>query len=148
MVLETEIQIDGGVEQVFAVLACLEQYCDWLPHSDVHKGIEVLDAGPVQEGTTYIDRQSGGADMSGEVCIWNPPHCIGFRQSIALPIGIVEARAEFRMEVVGDGTRVIRRQTFALPWLVWPMRPIVRMKSRRESLRILDALKRTVEGPG
>ncbi len=146
MQIDTEIRIHGSSQDVFDVLLALDRYGEWLPASDVHKGIEVEGAGPVGVGTTYVDRQAGGAHMSGHVRICDPPNSVGFTQTVRLPFGLFEARVDFEITSDGESTTVVRHQVASLPWLLRPLQPIARLKGRSESERVLRALKRHVEG--
>ena len=146
MKIETSIIVDGTADDIFALLLALDQYGDWLPCSGVHKGMALVSPGPVQEGSTYVDRQRGGPDMHGEVCVCDRPNRLAFRQQAKLPIGLIVVHAVFELQAVDDkSTRVLRTQDFAVPWPVMPLTPIFKRVGRSEGQRVLGALKQAVE---
>jgi uncharacterized protein YndB with AHSA1/START domain len=141
----TDIRIEAPAERVFAILIALDRYGEWLPPSDVFRGLDVQGDGPIQKGTTYVDRQAAGINMTGEVCVCDEPNVIAFRQVAKLPFGTVHARVEFRMDADDGATRVVRHHVIALPWLLWPLTPIAKAKQRTEAKRILESLRHAVE---
>jgi uncharacterized protein YndB with AHSA1/START domain len=146
MECKIEIRIASAVERVFALLAAVERYDDWLPPSDAFIRVELVRDGPIQIGTAFVDYQTHGIEMPGEVHIYEPPRRIGFRQRMKLPLGAeISTRMEYTLEADGDGTRVVRHQVFTIPWLLRPIELIAKGKMIKEVRRILDALKRAAE---
>ncbi len=142
-----EITIDKPVEDVFAVLAAVEEYHQWLPPSEVFIRTELARDEPVKVGATFIDYQKHGIEMPGEVHIYEPPTRIGFRQRYPVAFGAqISVRMEYTLTADGGGTRVSRRHVFKMPLLLRPMELFLKGKIITENERILAALKRAVEG--
>ena len=141
-----EITIDKPVEDVFAVLAAVEKYNEWLPQSDTFVRTELAKAEPIEMGATFVDYQAHGVEMPGEVHIYDPPTRIGFRQHHPVAFGAqISVRMEYTLTADGDGTHVRRHHVFRMPLLLRPMELILRGKIITENERIVAALKRAVE---
>jgi uncharacterized protein YndB with AHSA1/START domain len=148
MECEIEVRIESAVERVFAMLASIERYDEWLPPSDAFVRVELVRDEPIQVGAAFVDYQTHGIEMHGEVHIYDPPCRIGFHQRMKLPLGAeISTRMEYTVEADGDGTRVVRHQVFAIPWLLRPIELIAKGKMIKEVRRILDALKSAAESP-
>ncbi len=142
-----EIRILRPVGEVFAVLAAVEKYHEWLPTSETYVRTAVVDE-PIKEGSEYIDYQSHGIEMPGVVHIYEPPQRIGFRQGMKMPLGSqLAVRIEYTLMPDGAGTHVVRRHIFKMPLLLRVAELVLRSKIIRENERIVAALKCAVESP-
>ena len=83
-----EVTIDRPVDDVFAVLSAVERYHEWLPPSETFVRTELADDQPIKQGATYVDYQTYGVEMPGEVHIYEPSNSIGFRQQLPMPLGL------------------------------------------------------------
>ncbi len=147
-IMETdyEVRIERPVEDVFAVVAAVDRYDEWLEPSETYVRAELVDDEPIKRGTTYLDYQSHGVVMPGEVHIYEPPLRIGFRQQLSMPLGAkVAVRIEYTLTPDGDGTCVLRHHFFRMPLLLRPMELVLKGKVIKENDRIVAALKRAVE---
>ena len=141
-----EITIDKPVEDVFAVLAAVERYHEWLPPSETYIRCELESDEPIKQGSKFVDIQSHGVKMPGEVHIYDPPHRIGFRQRFAAPLGAeVRVRMEYTLKPDGDRTHVVRHHVFQMPLLLKPMELVLRSKIIAENDRIVACLKTAAE---
>ncbi len=141
-----EVTIDRPVDDVFAVLSAVERYHEWLPPSETFVRTELADDQPIKQGATYVDYQTYGVEMPGEVHIYEPSNSIGFRQQLPMPLGLtVSVRIEYTLTADGDGTRVQRHHVFRLPLLLRPMELLLKGKIVKENNRIVAALKCAVE---
>ena len=146
MDFDTEVRVEASVDEVFAVLAAVERYHDWLPPSDTYVRTQLANDNPIEEGAVYVDHQKMGMEMRGEVHIYDPPSRIGFRQTKELPCGAqISTRIEYTLTADQDGARVARHQVYTVPWPMRPLQPILRRKIVHENRRILGALKAAAE---
>ena len=87
--------------------------------------------------------------MQGSITEYHPPARIAFRQSMPVKLlvfaGSLELNIRYTLEPVGQATRVSRDVTFQLPGVLKIAQPIIVSTVRRESERLLQVMKRTVE---
>lgn len=141
-----EVTIDRPIEDVFAVLAAVERYHEWLPPSETFVRTELADDEPIKQGATYIDYQTKGVQMPGSVHLYQPPTRIGFSQQLSLPLGArVFVTMEYTLTSDGNGTHVLREYVFRMPLLLRPMERVLKGKILEENDRIVAALKRALE---
>ena len=140
--------IEGSCETVFELIADITHYDRWLPRSSAFGAITQVSPTPVGLGTTYIDQGPSGM-MKGSITDYQPPTRIAFQQSMPVKLllisGTLEMHIRYTLESVGQGTRVNRDVTFQLPGMLKVAQPVIVSTVRRESGRLLQLMKRTVE---
>ena len=142
-----EITIDRPVGNVFAVLAAVERYHEWLPPSKTFIRVELDVDEPIKLGSTFIDIQRKGSTMRGEVHIYDPPHQIGFRQASPLPLGsAIKVRMEYTLKPEGNRTHVVRHHVFDVPFLLRPTMLYLKPMIITENRRIVERLRSFCEG--
>jgi uncharacterized protein YndB with AHSA1/START domain len=146
--LHFTVRIEGPCEAVFGLIADITRYDRWLPRSRAFGAVTQVSQTPVSLGTEYVDNGPSGA-MKGSVTEYHPPTCIAFRQSMPVKLmvfaGTLELNIRYTLETVGKATRVKRDITFHLPGMLKVAQPIIVSTIRRESKRLLQVMKRTVE---
>jgi hypothetical protein len=99
---------------------------------------------PTGVGSTYVD-----GTMHGSITEYDPPERITFQQSMPLKLllftGMLDLRTCYRLESVGQATRVNRDVTFDLHGILKVAQFIVAGSIRRESERLLQVMKGYVE---
>jgi hypothetical protein len=87
--------------------------------------------------------------MKGSIIEYQPPTRITFQQSMHVKLlvisGILELHIHYTLEPVDHATHVNRDVTFHLPGLLFVAQPIIASTVRRESKRLLQIMKRTIE---
>jgi uncharacterized protein YndB with AHSA1/START domain len=140
--------IEGSCDTVFGLIADITRYDRWLPRSRSFGAVTQVSQIPVGLGTTYIDNGPSGA-MHGSITEYHPPERIAFRQAMPVKLlvfaGTLELNTHYTLEPVGQATRVSRDVTFHLPGMLKVAQPIIVSTVRRESERLLQVMKRTVE---
>ncbi len=141
--------IEGPSETIFALIANLIQYDQWLPRSRAFGAVTQVSPTPVGLGATYVDTGPSGA-MHGSITDYQPSSRIAFRQSMPVKLllftGTLEMDIRYTLERVGQATRVSREVSFQLPGVLKAAQPIVVATVRRESERLLLLMKHYVEG--
>jgi len=142
--MDFTIDIAAPIDRVFAVLADLEAYPQWLPASGLYNATTQVSDSPVRLGTTYVD-QSKQAALYGQVTAFNPPGNLAFHQETRVPLGRLAVDIRYRLETIPSGTRVFRTTS---PHLFGPIAflqgALVR-SIRKENLRTLEMMKRYLE---
>ena len=140
--------IEGPRETIFGLIADITQYNRWLPRSGAFGAVTQVSPTPVGPGTSYIDQGSSGA-MKGSIIEYQPPTRITFEQSMLVKFlvisGILELHIQYTLEPVEHETHVNREVTLHLPGLLFGAQPIIASTIRRESKRLLQIMKRTIE---
>lgn len=105
--LEIDETIDRPIEEVFERLVDIDAYPRWLPRSRVFRSCHKTSAGPVVEGTTYVDDTRFGKAF-GDVVDFEPPDRVIFRYRMRfLGMELMEGRPGYVLEALGAGrTRV------------------------------------------
>ena len=145
--LHFTISINGSRETIFALIADLAHYNRWLSGSRTFDGVTQVSPVPTGIGTTYVD----GA-LHGSIIEYNAPERITFQQSMPVKVLLLTGKLDFRvgytLEATGSGgqsTHVIREVIFNLQGVLRVAQPILAATIRRESGRLLEAMKRYVE---
>jgi uncharacterized protein YndB with AHSA1/START domain len=140
--------IEGPCETIFELIADITQYDRWLPRSSAFGAVTQVSPMPVGLGTTYIDQGPSGT-MKGSIADYQPPTRITFQQSMPVKLlvisGTLELHIRYSLEPVGQATCVNRDVTFHLPGVLKVAQPIIASTVRKESERLLQVMKRTVE---
>jgi uncharacterized protein YndB with AHSA1/START domain len=132
--------INGRSETVFALIADLPNYDQWLPRSRAFGSVAQITPVPVGLGTTYIDSGSSGT-MRGSVIDYQPPACIAFEQSMPVKLLLFAATLtltiRYTLESSGQATHVDQEVSFQPRGVIKVAQPIIMATIRRESGRIL-----------
>jgi Polyketide cyclase / dehydrase and lipid transport len=140
--------IEGPCKTVFGLIADITQYDHWLLRSSAFGAVTQVSPTPVGLGTTYIDQGQSGT-MKGSITEYQPPTHITFQQSMPVKLlvisGTLELHIRYSLESAGHVTRVNRDVTFHLPGMLKVAQPIIVSTVRRESKRLLQIMKRTIE---
>lgn len=146
MRVEVDTTIDRPVEDVFERLTRISEYPSWLPRSIVFTTCRQTSQGPVGRGTTYDDVTTLGT-LRGEVCDVAAPSRVVFRETLRwLGRTVMDARMEYVLRPAAAGrTEVHHVAEGALRGGFGLAEPVVAMLARRERLRTMDALKRSLE---
>jgi uncharacterized protein YndB with AHSA1/START domain len=141
--IRLSIDIARPPEVVFDTLADIAHYGRWLSGSITYREttMEIEDL-PIREGTTYIDRNSGGA-MQGLVTRYNRPGALGFSE--VTEDQTLHIQIELALSVISGGTRLERRSTVTTGGMLRLVRPFVLWMTRRENKRTIEALKAYLE---
>jgi carbon monoxide dehydrogenase subunit G len=145
--IECHTDVDASQETVFDLLSDLHAYDRWLPAAADYEGTSEISPPPVVVGTTYVENSSTGV-RRGVVTMLDRPALIAFHQPMTLRprlAGTIDTRVAMSVAVRGDGTRVTRTIELRLPWQLALVRSVVVGRYRRESERMLRALKTYAE---
>ena len=140
--------IEGPCETIFGLIADITQYDRWLPRSSAFGAVTQVSPTPIGQGTTYIDEGPSGT-MKGSIIEYQPPTRITFQQSMRVKLLVISGNLElyihYTLEPVEHETHVNRDVTFHLPGMLSVTQPIIASTVRRESKRLLQIIKRTIE---
>ncbi len=143
--VEFKTKINRPIEDVFYRIVNLNHYSNWLPKSRVFLDCRQTSEGPVDLGTTFIDKTRIGI-YQGEVTDFQRPARVNFRMRLRwLGINVMESRPGYILESVDGGTNVhhiAEGRTFGIFKL---MEPYVALRARQERKRTVDALKKSLE---
>ena len=142
--------IEGPCETIFGLIADITQYDRWLPRSSAFGAVTQVSPTPIGPGTTYIDQGPSGT-MKGSIIEYQPPTRITFQQTMPVKLlvilGILELHIQYTLVPVEQTTLVNRDVTFHLPAMLFVAQPVISSTVRRESERLLQIMKRTIETP-
>lgn len=144
--LEYERTIESPIEEVFARLADIDRYEEWLPHSGIYRGgrLAETDTAP-EEGAEFFDHTPLGR-LRGEITELDPPRRLAFRQRLRWKGKLVfESRPRYTLVPKNGGTRVVHEAEGELHGAFRLARPLVWLIATKERQRILDELKRSLE---
>ena len=145
--IECRTDVDASQETVFDLLSDLHGYHRWLPVAADYEGTSEISPAPVAVGTSYVERSASGV-RRGIVTMLDRPGRITFRQPMTLRprlAGTIDSTVTMSVAVHGRGARVTRTVDLRLPWQLAIVRPVVVGRYRRESERMLHALKTYAE---
>ena len=137
--MDFTIDIASPVERVFALIADLAKYHQWLPSSGLYGATTQVSDTPVMLGTTYVDGKQ--ATLHGRVTEFRPPAAIAFHQEARLLLGRLSIDIRYRLEPRGAHTRVYRTTTPRLSGVLALRRPMSVRLIRNENLRMLAMMK-------
>ena len=162
MPIHLSTTINAPPKEVFAIIADLPTYHNWLPESTAFKGTTQVSHNPVKLGTTYHEPGPAGTrkgeviefeepvGKTGKITFRQPmsmkPYVLGMVLDIKVTMTVSEDRAQGE-----DGafrTLVGRDISLNYPWALWAFKPLVDSEFKKESMRTLEALKAYVEGLG
>jgi uncharacterized protein YndB with AHSA1/START domain len=136
------IDVDRPPAAVFATLADMNGYAQWLGKSSTYRGTIDLPTGPIRKGTTYADRIPGMV-LTGEVREYAPDRLLVFHQ--ATPKGELAITISYALTPTRTGTHIVRTGNIVTTGWLRLVHPVVVAMTRRENLRTLAALKSYLE---
>jgi uncharacterized protein YndB with AHSA1/START domain len=143
--VEEDILIERPIEEVFARVADISHYSDWMSHRGVFKESRQCADGPVGEGTPFIDRGRMGTFRGDVVEFVEPSHVVFKEQLRWFGAPVVEARAHYDLESTPEGTIVHHVAESTLFGAFRLMKPMVSLIGRGERHRTVESLKRSLE---
>lgn len=142
---ESETVIPRPVEEVFARLADLAGYRQWMHRTGLFRRCAPTSELPVTTGTTYVDSTRMGA-FEGEVVEFEPPVRIGFVETLRwFGSPVSQARPSYVLTADGDATVVHHVAVGELYGWMRFMRPGAAWLANRERSRTLRSLRRSFE---
>ena len=141
--LAFERTIPASPAEVFARLADLVGYEDWLSDDSTSSGCTLTSAGTIGRGSTYLDRTKMGT-MVGEITEHDPPELLEFRQRLTrFGIAVFEATQTNELSACNDGTLLRHRfkATMFGPFRLTERAAVKQTIAERE--RVLGALHRS-----
>jgi len=141
---ESHTTIDRPIGEVFARLADLDRYETWMHRTGLFRRAGRTSDGPLGPGTAYFDATRMGT-FRGRITDYQPPSRIGFRETLRLfGSDLMEARPEYVLEADGDGTIVHHIAEGELFGLMRLMKPVAALLARRERMRTVASLRRSL----
>ena len=143
--VEIEEVIARPIEQVFERATDLSHYTDWMPRNGVFRDCSDVSAGPVRQGTTYLDRGRMGS-FRGEVSEFERPTRVVYTETLRwFGATVVVARIQYAFSPDPRGTAVHHVGESELHGIFRLMRPMVAIIGRGERHRTVAAMKRSLE---
>ncbi|EAP97910.1 hypothetical protein JNB_13138 [Janibacter sp. HTCC2649] len=140
--------VHAPIEDVFARLADITRYDDWMPRQgSILRRTEVTSSGPPQLGTTYLDTTSFGA-TPGEIVEFEAPHTIVFHWWDTTKAGKTKAEGWPGYSLTGTGpdtTLVLHRARLRTAGTYRLATPVLARIARRERAATLQALATSFE---
>lgn len=142
---ELERTIQAPIKQVFARLADITGYDDWMPEkgSMLRRTVQTSPGEPTL-GTTYLDETSYGP-TPGEIVEFEPPHTLVFHWWDKSKSGKLklEGWPGYSMDADGQGATLVRHhakmQTYGLYRLATPVLRRIALKERTATIEALAA---------
>jgi len=144
--MDFTIDIARPVERVFALIADLPNYQQWLAPSGLYGATTQVSDTPVMLGTRYVDGKQ--ATLHGHVTEFRPPVALAFHQEARLLLSRLTIDIHYRLEPFGAHTRVYRTTTPRLSGALALLQPLIVRPIRAENLRTLAMMKRYLEHEG
>jgi uncharacterized protein YndB with AHSA1/START domain len=150
-VIEFELQrvVRAPVHDVFARLADIEGYNDWMPSTgSIRRATELTSPGEPGEGTTYVDATSFGR-TPGEIEEFEPPHTLVFHWWDRSRGGRLNAEGwpAYSLSASGDGETLVRHHARVVTHGVYRLAtPVLRRIAVRERTTTIEALQASFEG--
>ena len=144
--MDFTIDIARPPERVFALIADLPNYHQWLPSSGLYGATTQVSDTPVTLGTTYVDGKQ--APLHGRVTEFRPPVALAFHQEARLLLSRLSIDIRYRLEPLGAHTRVYRTTTPRLSGVLALLQPMIVRPIRNENLRTLAMMKQYLEHEG
>jgi uncharacterized protein YndB with AHSA1/START domain len=136
------VEIAAPPAAVYAALAHLPGYAEWLDRSRTYRATVDVSDTPVRQGSTYTDHISGDV-MQGEVLKCEPDRLLLFRQRSHK--GDLDITIRYQLTPVGSRTRVDRTGAIVTRGRYRLVHPVVVAVTKRENRRTLAALKAHLE---
>lgn len=144
-VIEFELTrtVHAPIEEVFARLADINGYNDWMPHKgSIFRRTEQTSPGDPAVGTTYLDATSYGP-TPGEITELEAPHTLVFHWWDKTKAGRLKAEGwpGYTLEPVGEGATLVRHHARMHTYGVYRLAtPIFRRLAVRERTATVNAL--------
>lgn len=143
--VEIDTMIERSSDAVFDRLVDISNYSNWLPQSSVFLDTKQTSKGPVDVGTTFIDRTTIGT-YRGEVTEFERPTKVCFRMRLRwFGIDVMESRPYYLLKPVEGGTQVHHRAEGQMYGIFKLFQPYVAKKARNERQRTVAVLKQSLE---
>ena len=148
MVFRTFIE-NTSVEQVFNLIANIDDYDTWLPPSKAFLGVRHVSDNPVRAGTTYTDGQ-GVVRMHGKVAVFGPHEQVVFYQeSNFRALGLIPSGLNIMVDYIlvqeHNGVTVIRNHEVEFRGVLKVLRAMALSRIKSENERILQVMKDVLE---
>lgn len=142
---ESQLVIQRPVSDVFERLADLPGYGHWMHRTGLFRRCGMTSAGPVHEGTKYVDWTRMGT-FEGEVTEFEPPTRIAFAETLRW-FGSPMTRARPGYVLEGDENTTVVRHVAVGELFGWMrfMKPAASWLASLERTRTLNSLKRSLE---
>lgn len=136
-------------EQVFNLIANIDDYDTWLPASKTFLGVRHVSDNPVKAGTTYTDGQ-GLLRMHGKIEAFVPHEQVIFRQVSnfralrLIPSGL-DITVDYILVQEHNGVTVIRNHEVEFRGILRILRAMAWSRIKTENERILQVMKDVLE---
>jgi uncharacterized protein YndB with AHSA1/START domain len=142
---ESETVIARPVDEVFARLADLGAYRQWMHRTGLFRRCTPTSDLPVRKGTTYVDSTRMGTFV-GEVVEFEPPVRIGFVETLRwFGSPVSQARPSYVLTADANSTVVHHVAVGELYGWMRLMRPGAAWMADRERSRTLGSLRRSFD---
>ncbi|GAA3215333.1 SRPBCC family protein [Microbacterium terregens] len=143
--------VHAGIPEVFARLADISGYNDWMPdHGSMLRRTQLTSPGAPALGTTYLDETSFGP-TPGEISAFQPPRTLVYHWWIRSKAGRlrVEGWPAYRLEASDDHTTLVRHNAKVHTYGMYRLAtPILRRIAKKERAATLEALAASFEPGG
>ena len=142
---QTRVRIDRPIGDVFARLADLDGYREWMRRTGLFRRSGQTSDGPVGSGTAYYDATWMGT-FRGVVTDYEPPARIGFRETLHwFGSDLMEARPAYVLAEDRNTTIVHHVAEGELFGMMRFMKPVAALLARSERARTVESLRRSLE---
>lgn len=145
---ELERTVNAPIDQVFARLADINGYGDWMPaKGSILKHSEQTSPGEPCVGTTFLDKTSVG-DTPGDIAEFDRPNRIVFHWWDRTGSGRtkVEGWPGYSLQAVDDRTTLVRHHARMQTYGAYRLAaPVLRRLAVRERTATIEALQRSFE---
>jgi uncharacterized protein YndB with AHSA1/START domain len=145
--LPFEADIQASAERVFALLADLRNYGQWLPASSAFYGTTEISEGPIDVGTTYVERSPVGI-RHGVLTALVRPTRLNFEQPMTLKprlLGSIGIKLSHTLTPAAGAVHVLRRLELEPHGPVALLMPLILRAFRAENERMMRTLKAFAE---
>ena len=132
-------------ERVYQRIIDLRAYGEWLPKSSAYRGTEAISPGPIEVGTTFVERDPTGV-RRGRVAELDKPRRGVFSQHLTprpALLGGVDIKQTYELTPHGDHVHVKRTVEFTPTGPLTVVFPLMQKLFLKENERIMDALEKS-----
>jgi uncharacterized membrane protein len=140
--IATSVEITRSQEDVFAYIADFSRHPEW---QEGLVSVTVETEGPTRVGTRVVHRRKLGPQTvatTSEITAYDPPQVVSFRGID----GPIRATGSQRVELAGEGSRVLFEMELTGHGLGKLMLPMARRQAARQVAASHEKLKRILEG--